>query len=71
MGTLVEKFGSAIVAASWDSISVAGPNDGVYTLRIDDPLSLGAANCAPIVDNEDNPQTILRRVSSELLKGER
>ena len=70
-GTLVEKFGPAIVAASWDSISVAGPNDGVYTLRIDDPLSLGAANCAPIVDNEDNPQTILRRVSSELLKGER
>lgn len=70
-GALVEKFGSAIVAASWDSISVAGPNDGVYTLRIGDPLSLGEANCAPIVDNEDNPETILRRVSSELLEGER
>ena len=68
-GTLVQKFGSAIMAASWDSLSVVEPDGTIFTLHIGDPLAVGAANCAPIVDNESNPGTILHRVSQEIMEG--
>ena len=57
------------MAASWDSLSVVEPDGTIFTLHIGDPLAVGAANCAPIVDNESNPGTILHRVSQEIMEG--
>lgn len=57
-GRVIEKYGEAVVAASWQSVSLHS-GSGIATVTLDDTLELGAADAAELIERADDVETLL------------